>query len=218
MGDIVLNVVDTCPKCRGSRSEPGTSAVKCPFCNGTGMETVSTGPFIMRTTCRRCAGTKMYIPKPCLECEGKGSSVQRKKITVPVPAGIGDGQTVRMQVGQKEVFITFRVEKSNYFRRGGADIHTDAFISLAQSVLGGAIRLKGIYDEQTVDIAAGTGSHKDTPGTINGITYTKEGKRTEREEAPLSGSESAAKGWETQGSKEVNDLSLLSRLKRAIFG
>ena len=85
--EVVLNVVDTCPKCQGSRSEPGTKAVKCPYCNGTGTETVSTGPFIMRTTCRRCAGTKMYIPKPCLECEGKGSSVQRKKITVPVPAG-----------------------------------------------------------------------------------------------------------------------------------
>jgi len=257
--DIVLNVVDTCPKCNGSRCEPGTSAVKCPFCNGTGMETVSTGPFIMRTTCRRCLGTKMYIPKPCLECEGKGSTVQRKKVTVPVPAGVEDGQTVRMQVGQKEVFITFRVEKSNYYRRDGPDIHTDANISLSQSVLGGAIRLQGIYEELTVNIAPGTGSHtrirlngkglrkvnaygygdhyvhikiqspvrlndkqrslllayaeleNDTPGTINGITYTKDGKRSEREEAPPASSE-------TQGSNEVNDTGLLSRLKKAILG
>ena len=85
--EVVLNVVDTCPKCRGSRSEPGTKAVKCPYCNGTGMETVSTGPFVMRTTCRKCLGSRMYISRPCIECEGKGQTVQRRKVTVPVPAG-----------------------------------------------------------------------------------------------------------------------------------
>ena len=65
-----------------------------------------------------------------------------------------------MQVGQKEIFITFRVEKSDYFRRDGADIHTDAFISMAQAALGGSIRLQGIYEDLTVDIPAGTASHK----------------------------------------------------------
>ena len=70
-----------------------------------------------------------------------------------------DGQTVRMQVGQKEVFITFRVEKSDYFRRDGADIHTDAAITFSQAALGGAIRIQGIYEELTVDIPKGTQSH-----------------------------------------------------------
>lgn len=129
-------------------------------------------------------------------------------------------------MGQKEVFITFRVEKSDYFRREGPDIHTDAFISLSQAALGGAIRLQGIYEDLTVDIPKGTPSHtrirlngkglrkvnaygygdhyvhvkikvpvrltekqktlllayaeleNDTPGTVNGITYTKEGSLT----------------------------------------
>ncbi|XP_021932202.1 protein tumorous imaginal discs, mitochondrial-like isoform X3 [Zootermopsis nevadensis] len=157
--DIHVNMVDTCPKCNGSRSEPGTKAVKCSYCNGTGMETISTGPFVMRSTCRYCQGTRMYIKFPCSECEGKGSSVQRKKITVPVPAGVEDGQTVRMPVGRKEIFITFRVEKSDYFRRDGADIHTDANISVSQAILGGTIRIRGIYEDQTVQIAPGTSSH-----------------------------------------------------------
>ena len=51
---------------------------------------------------------------------------------MPVPAGIEDGQTVRMPVGTKEIYITFRVEKSDYFTRKGADVHTEATISLAQ--------------------------------------------------------------------------------------
>lgn len=105
--DIDVNVVDTCPKCTGSRCEPGTKPGKCQYCNGTGMETISTGPFVMRSTCRYCQGSRMYIKYPCLECGGKGQTVQRKRVTVPVPAGVEDGQTVRMSVGNKELFITF---------------------------------------------------------------------------------------------------------------
>ena len=81
------------------------------------------------------------------------------EIDIVIVSGVEDGQTVRMQVGQKEVFITFRVEKSDYFRREGPDIHTDAFISLSQAALGGAIRLQGIYEDLTVDIPKGTPSH-----------------------------------------------------------
>lgn len=85
--DVQINVVDTCPKCTGSRCEPGTKAIKCQFCNGTGMESITTGPFVMRSTCRYCQGTRMYIKYKCTECEGKGSTVQRRKVTIPVPAG-----------------------------------------------------------------------------------------------------------------------------------
>ncbi|XP_015593297.1 protein tumorous imaginal discs, mitochondrial isoform X2 [Cephus cinctus] len=254
--DISVNVVDTCPKCRGSRCELGTKPVNCQFCNGTGMETISTGPFIMRSTCRYCHGTKMYIRNPCLECEGKGQTVQRKKITVPVPAGVEDGQTVRMAVGNKEIFITFRVEKSRYFRRDGPDVHTDAEISLSQAVLGGTIRIEGVYEDQTVQIRPGTSSHtkirltgkglkkvnglgngdhyvnikigvpktltekqraliqayaeleKNTPGTIYGVTFKKDG-------------DSAGAEMKTQAKQEVQDNDgdgLLDKIKRAIFG
>lgn len=106
--DVNLNVVDTCPKCAGSRCELGTKPGTCQYCNGTGMETISTGPFVMRSTCRYCQGTRQFIKHPCIECNAKGQTVQRRKITVPVPAGVEHGQTVRMAVGQKEVFITFK--------------------------------------------------------------------------------------------------------------
>ncbi|XP_058460049.1 protein tumorous imaginal discs, mitochondrial-like isoform X1 [Malaya genurostris] len=157
--DIDVNVVDTCPKCTGSRCEPGTKPGKCQYCNGTGMETISTGPFVMRSTCRYCQGSRMYIKFPCLECGGKGQTVQRKRVTVPVPAGVEDGQTVRMSVGNKELFITFNVEKSRYFRRDGADVHTEANISLSQAMLGGTIRVQGVYEDQTIQITPGTSSH-----------------------------------------------------------
>ncbi|XP_026483250.2 protein tumorous imaginal discs, mitochondrial-like isoform X1 [Vanessa tameamea] len=157
--DINVNVVDTCPKCMGSRSEPGTKAIKCTYCNGTGMETFSRGPFVMRSTCRHCHGTRMLIKFPCVECEGKGQTVQRKKVTVPVPAGVEDGQTVRMAVGNNEVFITFKVESSSYFKRDGPDVHTDCTISVSQALLGGTVRIQGLYEDHTIQIVPGTSSH-----------------------------------------------------------
>jgi len=78
---------------------------------------------------------------------------------VPVPAGVEDGQTIRMAIGKKEIFVTFRVEKSRYFRRDGPEVHTDAEVSLAQAVLGGTIRVEGVYEDQTIQIMPGTSSH-----------------------------------------------------------
>lgn len=218
-----FHIMDNCPKCQGSGNEPGTNAERCPQCNGSGMETVSTGPFLMRSTCRRCHGKGYWNKHPCKECGGEGQTKQHHRVKVPIPAGIEDGQTVRMTVGSKEVFITFNVAPSDYFRRQGADVHTDAKISLAQAALGGAIRVQGINEDLNVQIPSGTTSHTrirmagkgikkvsgygygdhylhirieppktltekqrallqayaeiegDTPGTISGLTYTKQG-------------------------------------------
>ena len=123
------------------------------------METVTTGPFMMRSTCRRCYGKGFHNKHPCKSCAGAGQTKQNHRVKVPVPAGIENGQTVRMQVGSKEVFITFNVTPSEYFRRQGADVHTDAKISLAQSALGGAIRIQGIYEDLNLQIPEGTSSH-----------------------------------------------------------
>lgn len=168
--EIALNVKDTCPKCRGSGAEPGSSPTKCPQCNGTGMETISTGPFVMRTTCRKCHGRSKVINHPCTECNGKGKVVARKRVVVPVPAGVEDGQTVRMPVGSQEIFITFKVAKSRIFRREGADVHSDVTISLAQAALGGSIKIAGIYDDILLSIPAGTSSHHRIRLTGKGIS------------------------------------------------
>jgi len=268
--DVTLNTVDTCPKCSGSRCELGTKPARCQYCNGTGMETISTGPFVMRQTCRYCQGTRMHIKYPCGECEGKGQTVQRKTVTVPVPAGVEDGQTLRMSVGRKEVFIRISVSKSDYFRRDGADVHTEATISLAQAALGGATRIQGLYEDVTLQISSGTQSHTkmrldgkgmkrvnsygygdhyiqlkikvpskptkeqkalflalaeletDTPGTINGITYTKDGKRAYEDvkQAAQTKSETKTKdAFSSDHSKDDdNNSGLLTKIKKAMFG
>lgn len=123
------------------------------------METITTGPYIMRSTCRMCHGSRMYIKYPCSECMAKGNTVQRKTATVRIPAGVEDGQSMRMLVGRQELFINFKIEKSDLFRRDGADVHSDATISLSQAVLGGTTQIQGLYEDLTIKIPRGTSSH-----------------------------------------------------------
>uniref|UniRef100_A0A8D0LBN8 DnaJ homolog subfamily A member 3, mitochondrial n=1 Tax=Sphenodon punctatus TaxID=8508 RepID=A0A8D0LBN8_SPHPU len=153
--EIVVNINDACQRCDGKGHEPGTKVQHCHYCNGTGMETVNTGPFVMRSTCRRCGGRGSVMTTPCGLCRGMGQTKQKKTVMVPVPAGVEDGQTVRMPVGKKEIFITFRVQKSPVFRRDGEDIHSDLYISIAQAVLGSTARTPGLYETINITIPSG---------------------------------------------------------------
>ncbi|XP_063759453.1 dnaJ heat shock protein family (Hsp40) member A3a isoform X1 [Eleginops maclovinus] len=153
--EFSVNMEAACQRCDGKGHEPGTKIQHCNHCNGSGMETVNTGPFVMRSTCRRCGGKGSVISTPCHSCHGVGQTKQRKTVMVPVPAGVEDGQTVRMPVGKKEIFITFRVQKSPVFRRDGADVHSDLLISVAQAILGGTARAQGLYETLNLSIPAG---------------------------------------------------------------
>ncbi|KAJ8786602.1 hypothetical protein J1605_006091 [Eschrichtius robustus] len=185
--EFTVNITDTCERCDGKGNEPGTKVQHCHYCGGSGMETINTGPFVMRSTCRRCGGRGSIVTSPCVVCRGAGEAKQKKKVVIPVPAvspslpalqlpdsdvapasqnrafayaipGVEDGQTVRMPVGKREIFITFRVQKSPVFQRDGADIHSNLFISIAQAILGGTARAQGLYETINVVIPPGTQS------------------------------------------------------------
>ncbi|XP_062420724.1 dnaJ homolog subfamily A member 3, mitochondrial-like isoform X2 [Pungitius pungitius] len=148
--ELSVNMEDKCPRCDGRGNEPGTKVSLCHYCNGTGMETINTGPFTMRSGCRRCGGTGSIISTVCALCRGSGQTKKRQTLTVPVPSGVENGQTVRMSVGQKEILITFRVQTSPVFRRSGTDLHSDVMISVAQAILGGTATAPGLH--QTISI------------------------------------------------------------------
>ncbi|KAK3922939.1 Protein tumorous imaginal discs, mitochondrial [Frankliniella fusca] len=157
--EAVINVIDTCDLCKGTRCLPGTKPGPCTWCNGSGMETISNGPFVMRSSCRGCKGSGKYIKFPCTECDAVGICIQKKKISIPVPAGVDNGHVLRIQVPNREVFATVRIENSRYFRREGANVYTDATISLSQAALGGTIHIQGVNENQTVQVAPLTSSH-----------------------------------------------------------
>uniref|UniRef100_A0A4W4EMC8 DnaJ homolog subfamily A member 3, mitochondrial n=1 Tax=Electrophorus electricus TaxID=8005 RepID=A0A4W4EMC8_ELEEL len=164
--EITVNLEDSCPRCKGKGHEPGTKVMHCHYCGGTGMESINTGPFTMRSTCRRCGGQGSIMIMPCVMCRGTGQTKQRQTVMVPVPAGVEDGQTIRMSVGKKKINITFRVQTSPVFRRDGSDIHSDVMISVAQAVLGGTARAQGLYN--TVDIMIPPGIQTDQTIRLGG--------------------------------------------------
>ncbi|KAH9282988.1 Mitochonrial uncharacterized protein [Echinococcus granulosus] len=167
--EIVINVVVPCTTCEGSRCQPGTGMTTCPNCSGSGHETVSTGPFVLRSTCRRCSGSGSVVRYPCRACNGTGQTIGREQVKVAIPPGVEDGQVLRVSVGNgrngarykssQELFVTVRVEASPNFRRDGADVHSNVTITLAQAALGGKIRIPGIYEQVLVTIPPGSSSH-----------------------------------------------------------
>ncbi|KAI3388262.1 hypothetical protein SNEBB_000703 [Seison nebaliae] len=173
--DVTVQVVDTCPKCNGNKCAPGYAPQTCRTCNGSGMESLQQGPFFMRTTCRTCQGRGEIIPRKCSECFGKGKAVQSRKISVAIPAGVANGQTLRVAVPSsnglqnQEIFITFKVKPSKYFRREKDDLHSDVQITIGQALLGGTVRFRGLYGQSELKIPALTKSHSKFRLTGKGI-------------------------------------------------
>lgn len=167
--NVTLNVIEDCPTCKGRGVQPGFKKVSCPYCNGTGFVAQQMGGFFMQTSCGRCRGTGYFNKNPCLDCEGHGRSVQRKTVAINVPAGINDGESVRLNIGKSIVFITFKVAPSLRFRREKYDIHCDVEISLAQAVLGGTVKVPGIEQDTFIQIPPGTNSHTRMRLTGKGI-------------------------------------------------
>ena len=86
----------TCPTCSGNGARPGTSPHTCPVCQGAGVTSRSQGAFAFSEPCRECRGSGSVVDDPCPECRGSGVTTQTRTITVRIPAGVKDGQRIRL--------------------------------------------------------------------------------------------------------------------------
>ena len=86
----------TCDTCHGSGARPGTGSHTCPVCGGSGFVSRSEGAFAMSEPCRECRGTGSVVEDPCPECHGDGVSTKARPLTVRIPAGVEDGQRIRL--------------------------------------------------------------------------------------------------------------------------
>lgn len=155
---VNLEVYDKCVTCDGSGAEKGSKVGRCGYCAGTGVEQIQTGPFVMRGTCRKCGGSGKIILQKCGTCGGGGLSKQKKSMAIGIPAGIENGNTIRVMMGRVEVFVTCNVMASREFKRDGWNVQSTARIGVAQAVLGGAIHVRTLHGEETVVIEPGTSS------------------------------------------------------------
>ncbi len=165
--DMVLK--DPCPKCNGTGAKPGTSPETCPKCGGKGQVVYTQQSFFGMVqnvqTCPDCGGTGKIIRDKCPDCGGTGYTSNRKKIAVTIPAGIDNGQSVRIrEKGEPgvnggprgDLLVEVVVSRHPIFQRQDMHIFSTVPISFAQAALGADIRVKTVDGEVIYTVKPGT--------------------------------------------------------------
>ncbi|MBV9141912.1 MAG: molecular chaperone DnaJ [Pseudonocardiales bacterium] len=171
----------TCGSCGGSGARAGTTARTCPVCGGTGFVTRSQGAFALSEPCRDCRGTGRIIDEPCTECGGRGMSTRTRTLTMRIPAGVADGQRIRL-AGQGEpgrrgaaagdLYVRVHVNPHPVFGRSGDDLTLTVPVSFPELVMGTTLTVPTM-DGPAMD---GTVKLKVPAGTANGRTLRVRGK------------------------------------------
>lgn len=171
---------ETCPTCRGSGAEPGTTPIRCPQCNGTGevrrVQQSIFGSVVNVTTCNRCDGEGEVVTTPCHECRGQKRVQRTKTILVEIPAGVDNGTQIRL-TGEGEagwhggppgnLYVALSVRPHPYFKRQGNDIFMELPINIAQAALGDEVEVPTLDGKERLVIP---------PGTQTGETFRLRGK------------------------------------------
>jgi molecular chaperone DnaJ len=167
--DVEIPREETCETCKGSGAKPGTNPETCQHCHGSGQLNVEQntpfGKVVNRRVCHYCNGTGKEIKQKCSTCGGSGTVKKRRKIHVKIPAGIDDGQQLRM-AGQGEaglnggpagdLYVVFHVRSHEFFERDGDDIYCEMPITFVQATLGAEIEVPTLHGKVKLKIPAGT--------------------------------------------------------------
>lgn len=165
--DMVLK--DECPDCHGTGARPGTSPEVCPKCGGRGQVRMTQqslfGVVQNITTCPDCNGTGKIVKEKCPGCRGTGYLNNRKRIEVSIPAGIDNGQSVRIrEKGEPgvnggprgDLLVEVLVSAHPFLQRRDMDLFSTAPISYAQAALGGEVRIGTVDGDVIYEVKPGT--------------------------------------------------------------
>ena len=167
--EIEVILKDPCPKCSGTGAKPGTSPETCPKCGGKGQVVYTQQSFFGTVqnvqTCPDCHGTGKIIREKCQDCSGTGYVSNKKKIAVTIPAGIDNGQSVRIRdKGEPgvnggprgDLLVEVNVSRHPIFHRQDMHIFSTVPISFAQAAIGADIRIKTVDGEVLYNVKPGT--------------------------------------------------------------
>lgn len=167
--EIEIPREETCGTCDGSGAKPGTKPETCGHCHGSGQLNVEQntpfGKIVNRRVCHHCNGTGKHIKHKCSSCSGTGKVKKRNKINVKIPAGIDDGQQIRVS-GQGEpginggppgdLYVVFHVRSHEFFERDGDDVYCEMPITFVQASLGDEVEVPTLYGKIKLKVPAGT--------------------------------------------------------------
>ena len=167
--ELELTLKDECTKCHGTGAKPGTTPQTCTKCNGKGQVVYTQqslfGMVRNVQVCPDCNGKGKVVTDKCPDCYGSGYISSRKKIAVSVPAGIDDGQSIRIRGkgepgvngGERgDLLVEVNVSRHPIFQRQDYNIFSTVPVSFAQAALGGEIRIKTVDGEVAYDVKPGT--------------------------------------------------------------
>jgi molecular chaperone DnaJ len=166
---VPFQVAVPCETCSGSGAEPGTNPVQCASCAGSGrLQQVSRsvfGEFIRTQTCPRCNGSGRVIESPCKKCRGGGRVVEERRLDVQVPAGIHDGQRIRISGeghaglpgGESgDVYVLVHVTPDPRFAREGDDIYSEVDLTMTEAALGTRVAVPTLDGDVELEFEPGT--------------------------------------------------------------
>jgi molecular chaperone DnaJ len=166
---VPFEIVVGCGTCHGSGAEPGSEPVTCPRCEGLGrLQSVSTsafGQFVRTQTCPQCGGAGRVVERPCPDCRGSGRVTDRRELEVDVPAGIHDGQRIRLSgeghagvLGGRagDVYVLVRVRPDPRFVRDGNDVISTVDLTLTEATLGTKTTVSTLTGDVELEFGAGT--------------------------------------------------------------
>jgi molecular chaperone DnaJ len=162
---IQIPRLEPCETCAGSGASPGTKPARCPQCQGRGQLRYQQGFFVVSRTCGQCGGSGNIIPNPCSTCRGTGQVTRDRKLTVKVPAGIANGQRLRLH-GEGEagamggpsgdLYVVVQVQEHEFFKREADDLFCEVGINFPTLALGGDVRVPTLDGEDELRIPEGT--------------------------------------------------------------
>lgn len=182
--EVEIEKMETCGTCRGSGAKPGTEPETCGQCGGSGQFVRTQGFFSVKSTCPRCRGLGRIIRELCPECHGEKQVVVRKTVELKIPAGVDNGQKLRLS-GEGEpglgggspgdLYVFLHVRPHEFFERKDTDIICKIELSFIQAALGEEITVPTLTGEETITIPKGT-QHGDTVRLTNkGVVSLRNG-------------------------------------------
>ncbi|PJD96913.1 MAG: molecular chaperone DnaJ [Legionella sp.] len=167
--EITVPRQGTCNTCNGSGAKQGTSPKTCETCNGVGQVRIQQGFFSIQQTCPGCHGEGTIISDPCGTCHGNGRVRESKKLTVKIPAGVDNGDRVRLSGegeagshggGSGDLYVQVNIKQHAIFERQESDLHCEVPISFVTAALGGSIEVPTLEGRVTLKIPGETQTGK----------------------------------------------------------
>ena len=167
--EVTYEVIDTCERCRGNGAEPGTPIETCARCGGSGQLQATTrtpfGQMIRTVVCDVCGGDGRVAAQPCHECRGRGRRAVKRTSDVEIPAGIADGQRIRLtgqghagEAGARpgDLYVLVRVRDDERFVRDGDDLVTALDVAAPLAALGTSVTVPTLEGSETVELKPGS--------------------------------------------------------------